>query len=149
MQLQRDVSLFHAACSCINRSEPAATEALGGAMPRLDNSIDSRAPRETVFQYVADVTARPEWVKWTKQAEVTSPQQKGLGATDAGTMQVGPRKENVEAIVTEYKENELFTRRHTRGLELTDRLPHPALGEPRTKMPLNGKDKPPLPSTPH
>jgi hypothetical protein len=37
-------------------------------------------------------------------------------------MQVGPRKERIEAIVTEYKENELFTRRHTRGMEMTDRL---------------------------
>ena len=113
-------------------------------MPRLDNSIDIKAPRETVFQYVADVTARPEWVKWTKQAEVTSPQQKGLGATDAGTMQVGPRKENVEAIVTEYRENELFTRRHTRGLELTDRLALVAMADSTTKVAWSVEYTPPM-----
>jgi uncharacterized membrane protein len=91
-------------------------------MPRLDNSIDIKAPRDKVFAYIADVTTHPEWVKWTKQSEVTSLNRKGVGATDAGVMQVGPRKEKIEAIVTEYKENELFTRRHTRGMEMTDRL---------------------------
>ena len=113
-------------------------------MPRLDNSIDIKAPRETVFQYVADVASRPEWVKWTKRAEVTSPQQKGLGATDAGTMQVGPRKENVEAIVTEYRENELFTRRHTRGLELTDRLALVAMADSTTKVAWSVEYTPPM-----
>ena len=91
-------------------------------MPRLDNSIDIKAPREAVFAYISDVTTRPDWVKWTKRAEVTSRERKGLGATDASVMQVGPRKESVEAIVTEYTEGALFTRRHTRGIELTDRL---------------------------
>jgi uncharacterized membrane protein len=37
-------------------------------------------------------------------------------------MQVGPRKETVEAIVTEFKPNEFVTWRHTRGMEMTDRL---------------------------
>jgi uncharacterized membrane protein len=37
-------------------------------------------------------------------------------------MQVGMRKERVETIVTEYKPQEFFTRRHTRGMEMTDRL---------------------------
>jgi uncharacterized membrane protein len=91
-------------------------------MPRLDNSIDIKAPRERVFQYVSDITTHPEWVKWTKRAEVTSPGLKGVGATDVMVMQVGPRKEDVEGLVTEYKEGQLFTRRHTRGMDMTDRL---------------------------
>ena len=91
-------------------------------MPRLDNSIDIKAPRDKVFAYISDITTHPEWVKWTKRAEPTSTQQRGLGSTDAALMQVGPRKENVEAIVTEYKEGQLFTRKHTRGMKMTDRL---------------------------
>jgi uncharacterized membrane protein len=91
-------------------------------MPRLDNSIDIKAPLETVFEYLTDVTSHPEWVKWTKDAEVTSPEKTGLGVTTSELMQVGPRKERVETIVTEYKPGEFFTRRHTRGMEMTDRL---------------------------
>ena len=90
-------------------------------MPRLDNSIDINAPLETVFAYLADVESHPEWVKWTKEAESTS-DQSGLGATSTQKMQVGPRKETVEAIVTEFKDNEVVTWRHTRGMEMTDRL---------------------------
>ncbi|HEX5367826.1 MAG TPA: SRPBCC family protein [Dehalococcoidia bacterium] len=91
-------------------------------MPRLDNVIDIKAPVDKVFAYVADVTSHPEWVKWTKRAEVTSLEHKGVGSTSAGVMQVGPRKQNIEDIVTEYKEGEFLTRRTTRGLEMTDRL---------------------------
>jgi uncharacterized membrane protein len=91
-------------------------------MPRLDHSIDIKAPKETVFAYVSDIASRPEWVKWTKRAEVTSTVPKGLGATDVMTMQVGPRKEQVEGIVTEYIDGEVFSRRHTRGIEMTDRV---------------------------
>jgi uncharacterized membrane protein len=91
-------------------------------MPRLDNSIDIKAPLETVFEYLTDIAAHPEWVKWTKDAEVTSLEKKGLGVTSSEVMQVGPRKERIETIVTEYKPEEFFTRRHTRGMEMTDRL---------------------------
>ena len=90
-------------------------------MPRLDNAIDIKAPRDKVFEYISNLDTYPEWVKWAKRAEVTSEQQKGVGTTDVMLMQVGPRKETVEAIVTEYKEGELHTRRHTRGMQMTDR----------------------------
>jgi uncharacterized membrane protein len=91
-------------------------------MPRIDSSIDIKVPRDKVFAYITDVESFPEWVKWAKETEVTSPERKGLGATDAMLMQVGPKKERVEAIVIEYKDGELFTRRHTRGMQMTDRL---------------------------
>jgi uncharacterized membrane protein len=91
-------------------------------MPRLDNSIDINAPPETVFAYLTDVESHPEWVKWTKEAEVTSVEKTGLGATSTRRMQVGPRKETVDAIVTEFKQDEFVTWKHTRGMEMTDRL---------------------------
>ncbi len=91
-------------------------------MPRLDNAIEIKAPREKVFAYISDVTTHPEWVKWTKEAAVTSEVHTGVGTTTASLMQVGLRKEQVEAVVTEYKQNEVFTQRHTRGMDMTDRL---------------------------
>lgn len=91
-------------------------------MPRLDNSIDIKATPDQVFAYLSDVTTHPEWVKWTKDAEVTSVEPKGVGATSSEVMQVGPKKETVETLTTEYKEGQFMTRRHTRGLEMTDRM---------------------------
>jgi uncharacterized membrane protein len=91
-------------------------------MPRLDNSIDINAPAEQVFAFVADVTTHPEWVKWTKAAEVTSIESNGVGATTAGVMQVGPKKEKIETLTTEYKDGQLVTRRTTRGMKMTDRI---------------------------
>ena len=89
-------------------------------MPRLDNAIEIKAPREKVFAYISDVATHPEWVKWTKDAAVTSEVHTGVGTTTTSLMQVGPRKERVEAVVMEYKQNEVFTQRHTRGMEMTD-----------------------------
>ena len=91
-------------------------------MPRLDNSIDIKAPVDQVFAYVSDVTTHPEWVKWTKEAEVTSVEAEGVGATTSGIMQVGPKKERIETLTTEFKQGQFVTRRHTRGMEMTDRL---------------------------
>jgi uncharacterized membrane protein len=101
----------------------------GGPMPRLDNSIDIKVPLETVFEYLTDIPSHPEWVKWTKDAEITSIEKKGLGVTTSEVMQVGPRKERVETIVTEYKPEEFFTQRHTRGMEMTNRLSVVRLGD--------------------
>ena len=91
-------------------------------MPRIDNAIDINAPSEKVFQYVADVRSQPQWVKWAKRVELTASDRSGLGATDAMVMQVGPQKQNVEGLITEYKEGEFFTRRLTKGMDLTERL---------------------------
>jgi uncharacterized membrane protein len=91
-------------------------------MPRIDNAIEIKAPREKVFAYIADIEAQPEWVKWTKTAEVTSLNTRGVGTTDAMLMQVGPRKEQVEGIVTEYQDGYYVTRRHTRGMSMEERL---------------------------
>lgn len=112
-------------------------------MPRLDYSIDIKVPKERVFEYVSNVDYRPEWVKWTKQAEVTSPDHVGVGATDWMVMRVGPRKENVEGIVIEYKDGQLFTRRHTKGMELTDRIGVVSLGD-TTKVAWSIEYTPPM-----
>ena len=112
-------------------------------MPRLDNAIDIKAPQDKVFEYVSDLEARPEWVKWTKEAEVTSPERKGVGMTDVMLMQVGPRKSQVEGIVTEYKEGQLITRRLTRGMDLTERLSLVPFGD-GTKVAWSVEYTPPM-----
>lgn len=114
-------------------------------MPRLDNSIDIKLPKDRVFEYVSDVTHRPEWVKWTKRAEVTSTEPGVIGSTDAGVMQVGPQKQTVEAIVTEYRPDYVFTRRHTRGMEMTDRIAVvPSPGGDGTKVAWSVEYTPPM-----
>ena len=112
-------------------------------MPRLDNAIDIKAPKDKVFAYISDVTTHPEWVKWTKSAEVTSAEGRGVGATASGLMQVGPRKEKVETLVTEYKEGEFLTRRTTQGMEMTDRLAVVPLGD-TTKVAWSVDYTPPM-----
>ncbi len=91
-------------------------------MSRVDNSIDILAPREKVFSYVSNVEAQPEWVKWARDVEVTSDQKNGVGAVDSMTMQVGPRKERVEALVTEFRPPQLMTRRFLKGLRMEERF---------------------------
>jgi uncharacterized membrane protein len=91
-------------------------------MPRIDNVIDIKAPRDKVFQYVSDVASQPEWVKWAKEVQITSPGISGLGQTDSMRMQVGPQRQTVEGLVTEYKDGQFITRRLTRGMALTERL---------------------------
>jgi uncharacterized membrane protein len=98
-------------------------------MPRLDTSIDIKAPVDQVFAFVSDVTTHPDWVKWTKDAEVTSLDRNGVGSTTAGVMQVGPKKEKIETLTTEYKDGQFVTRRNTRGMEMTDRLSVLPFGE--------------------
>jgi uncharacterized membrane protein len=58
-------------------------------------------------------------------------------------MQVGPRKENVEGIVTEYKNGQLFTRRHTKGMDMTDRIGIVTLGD-MTKVAWSVEYTPPM-----
>ena len=91
-------------------------------MPRIDDSIEIKATPATVFQYISDLEALPEWVKWWKDVDVTSLNKRGVGTTDAAKMQVGPQKQSVEALTTEFKDGEFYTRKLTRGMTLTERL---------------------------
>jgi uncharacterized membrane protein len=98
-------------------------------MPRIDGSIEIKATPATVFQYISDLEALPEWVKWWKDVDVTSLSKKGVGTTDAAKMQVGPQKQATEGLVTEFKEGEFYTRRLSRGMKMTERLAVVKFGE--------------------
>jgi uncharacterized membrane protein len=91
-------------------------------LSRVDNAIDIKAPREKIFEYVADIEAQPEWVKWAKDVERTSTTAKGVGVTDRMVMQVGPRKERVEGMITDFKDGQLYVRRLTKGMDLTEKV---------------------------
>lgn len=91
-------------------------------MTRVDNSIDIKAPKEKVFAFIADLEARPQWVKWSREAEVTSMQKEGVGTTDRSTMQVGPQKQKTEGLVTEFQPGYTIARRLTRGMDLSERV---------------------------
>ena len=112
-------------------------------MPRIDNSIDIKLAPDSVFPYLADIESQPEWVKWAKRVQVTSVSKKGVGTTDAMVMQVGPQKQNVEGLVTEYKDGEYLTRRLTKGMELTERLAVVKYGE-GSKVAYSVEYKPPM-----
>ncbi len=89
---------------------------------RVDNNVDIMAPREKVFAYVSDVEAQPEWVKWAKRIEVTSPHKGAVGATDRTLMQVGPRKQELDGIVTEFRPPQVVSRRVIGGLKMEERI---------------------------
>jgi uncharacterized membrane protein len=91
-------------------------------LPRIDNAIDINLPRDRVFSYVAEVGRQPEWVKWAKRVEVTSAAKTGVGATDTMAMQVGPKKDTVEGIVTEFRDGQTVSRRLTKGMEWFERV---------------------------
>ena len=112
-------------------------------MPRLDNAIDVNAAPETVFTYVSSVAAQAEWVKWAKSVEVLSSEPGGVGSTDAMVMQVGPRKENVEGIITAYKDGQFIGRRLTRGMSFTESLSLVGFGS-STKVAWSVEYTPPM-----
>jgi uncharacterized membrane protein len=91
-------------------------------MPRLDNAIDIKAPRDKVFDYVSQVELQPEWVKWAKQVEILSTEPGHVGSTDFMLMQVGPKKDKVEGLITEYRDDYFVTRRLTKGMKMEERV---------------------------
>ena len=111
-------------------------------MPRIDNAIDISAPREKVFAYVADVERQPEWVKWAKTVEMTAGAT-GVGATDTMMMQVGPKKDRVEGIITEFRDGQMVSRRLTKGMEWFERLSLVSTVE-GTKVAFSVEYKPPM-----
>ena len=91
-------------------------------MTRVDRSIDIKAPKEKIFEYVADIGNEGDWVKWAKDVRVTSLERARVGATDAMLMQVGPSKKRVEGIITELVPNYTVARRLTFGMDFSERL---------------------------
>jgi uncharacterized membrane protein len=110
---------------------------------RVDNSIDIKAPKEKIFAFISDLEARPQWVKWAKQTEVTSMQKEGVGTTDREFLQVGPQKQRVEGLVTDFQPGYTLARRLTRGMDMNERVSVVNLGD-ATKVAYSVEYTPPM-----
>ncbi len=112
-------------------------------MTRVDGTIAIKAPKEKVFDYLADIENQADWVKWAKDVQVTSPERAKVGATDAMVMQVGPTRQKVEGLITELMPGYTLARRLTRGMEMTERMS--VLASPEgTKFAWSVEYKPPM-----
>jgi uncharacterized membrane protein len=112
---------------------------------RVDNSIDIKAPKEKIFTYLADLEARPQWLKWSKDPEVTSLQREGVGTTHRDIMQVGPQKQRVEGIITDFQDGYTIASRLTKGMDLNERISVLAMGD-HTKVAYSVEYTPPTSS---
>jgi uncharacterized membrane protein len=110
---------------------------------RIDNSIDIKAPKDKVFAYISDLETWPDWIKWAKDIEVTSLQKEGVGATDRMTMRVGPQKQHVEGLVTDFQPGYTIARRLTRGMDLNERISVLTTGD-GTKVAFSVEYRPPM-----
>jgi uncharacterized membrane protein len=110
---------------------------------RIDNFIDIKAPKEKIFAFISDLEARPQWVKWAKKTEVTSMQKTGVGTTDRETLQVGPQKQSVEGLVTDFQDGYTIARRLTRGMDMNERISVIHMGD-ATKVSYNVEYTPPM-----
>lgn len=89
-------------------------------MPKLEAAIEIKAPPEKVFAFISDVETQPLWARWAKKVDITSLNRRGLGTTDEGILQLIGKKYPIEAIISEYNENESMSRRITRGFDLLE-----------------------------
>jgi uncharacterized membrane protein len=112
-------------------------------MTRVDNTIEIKAPKEKIFAFVADLEARPQWLKWAKNTEVTSLQRSGVGTTDRETMQVGPQKQKTEGLVTDFQDGYTIARRLTKGMDLSERVSVLHMND-ATKVALSVEYTPPM-----
>jgi uncharacterized membrane protein len=110
---------------------------------RVDNSIEIKAPKEKIFAFISDLEARPQWVKWAKDVEVTSLQKQGVGTTDRMVMQFGPQKQAVAGIITDFQDGYTIARRNTRGMDMTERVSVLTLGN-ATKVAYSVEYTPPM-----
>jgi uncharacterized membrane protein len=110
---------------------------------RVDNWIEIKAPKEKVFSFVSDLEARPQWVKWAKDTEVTSMHKAGAGTTDRETMQVGPQKQKTEGLVTDFQDGFTVARRLTKGMDLNERISVLNMGD-ATKVSYSVEYTPPM-----
>lgn len=91
-------------------------------MPHLVTSIEIDAPREHVFALAADVARQREWTTFIKEVAITSGDGKSEGTTDETVIKVGPQSHDLQGTWTEYKPGEVFARRFTGYMQMTDRM---------------------------
>ena len=112
-------------------------------MTRVDNWIDIKAPKDKIFAYVADLEARPQWVKWSKDTEVTSMQKRGRAPRTAALCAWALRSRTWKGLVTDYQPGYTIARRLTRGMDMNERVSVLTSGD-ATKVTYSVEYKPPM-----
>lgn len=90
-------------------------------MPRIKVAIDIDAPREHVFA-AAEPLKMPDWTIHVKDVLVTGGDGKSPGTTDKTTIQVTPRKNQLECTWTEFRPGEVYARKFTGYFEGDEKL---------------------------
>ena len=98
-------------------------------MPRIEREIDIEAPPEQVFAYATAEENQTKWIVFLKEYRITSEQKQGAGITDRCVIQMGPRKEEMDAVCTEYVPGQVYARRTTSGLQMEGRLTFEPAGD--------------------
>jgi uncharacterized membrane protein len=84
------------------------------ALTRIEKSIEIRVPPEKVWEMLA-LDRWPEWMDTMKKAEYTSEDKNVVGATAHAISGVAGVKDEYDAEITEWKENEKISWRSTSG----------------------------------
>ncbi|HZP25692.1 MAG TPA: SRPBCC family protein [Dehalococcoidia bacterium] len=114
-------------------------------MPLINKSIEIEAPREQVFAEAADPTKQPDWALFLKDIAVTSGDGRSPGSRQAWLFKVGPRPaETMEAVVTQFHENESVSRQTSSGLPLSESMNFIAVDDGTTRVHWSIEYKPPL-----
>ncbi len=84
-------------------------------MIRVEHNVVIQRPPADVFARVADVETWPAWNETAREARITSPGRRGVGATFQLTGQVLGRPLQVDHVVTEYEPHHRFAARTLSG----------------------------------
>ncbi|MFQ6019869.1 MAG: SRPBCC family protein [Dehalococcoidia bacterium] len=91
-------------------------------MPSIRKSIEIQASPQEVFAQAVDPDKQPLWDTLLKRVEVVSGDGKSEGSGFRWTFKLGPRSQDLDAVVSEYKENQAYGRRVVRELSLRDQM---------------------------
>lgn len=113
-------------------------------MPLINKSIEIEAPREQVFAEAADPTKQPDWALFLKDVAVTRGDGRSAGSKQTWVFKVGPRAEDMEAVVTKFSENEYVSRQTSGKLGISDSMNFVALDGGATRVHWNIEYTPPM-----
>ncbi|MGA9872055.1 MAG: SRPBCC family protein [Rhodococcus sp. (in: high G+C Gram-positive bacteria)] len=88
-------------------------------MPVIEHAAVAHTTRERAFAYVDDYRTVPQWMFGIRSFEPVGDITRGLGATYAAEMQIGPKTLRSMLRVTEWIENETLTLSSVEGFSTT------------------------------
>jgi uncharacterized membrane protein len=91
-------------------------------LPHIRKSIDIQATPEEVFAQAVDPDNQTVWSLFLKNVDVIFGDGKSEGSSFRWTFKLGPRAQSVEAVISEYRENQAYGRRAVRQFNLEDKM---------------------------